>query len=543
MIRAQPLGDVWQVLGQDILRGVYPSEVVPTWGPAGPESLGFTLYRNPARVHAELLPYTPVEWYPGDDATGEPLWAGYTQQAPPGGTGDVAATNVSCVGWHYAREDKPRPALWVHSDLSAWQDIRSWRDAYLTQFTTAGQVQVGDGVALLTWPNATVMSTDMSVGVYFDCGPDPSCWPLWLSIDYEWVTASTGAALNVRVANNPQLFTTGGGGVSGTTFNVVGASPVTGAASGTGTLTGAPATARRYVGLFFTRTGGGATTGGDYGVRIRGARLFRSSAYASSGASAVIASQVVKDSRDTLTPFLSADNSRITATVLTLPHVAWIDQDATQREMSEAVNGYHGYRLGVDASRRLFFQPQPSLPRLQVDAADLRVEYVPTSTNDGSEVYNEVSVRGQSGSGEDLRVDLTLADLPASAGRDIIGLRGRERSFTLNCSAKTDTVSMEALGEAWLLAHRSTPHKANLVVQGPAVTDLQAGLTVAAEHLGRYYGEMIRVLSVVDPDTGALQSRDGIIASIQGSDPCSIAIDTERRSLEALMARMGVVHA
>jgi hypothetical protein len=32
-----------------------------------------------------------------------------------------------------------------------------------------------------------------------------------------------------------------------------------------------------------------------------------------------------------------------------------------------------------------------------------------------------------------------------------------------------------------------------------------------------------------------------VIASVQGSGPASLALDSERRSLEALMARMGVV--
>jgi hypothetical protein len=100
---------------------------------------------------------------------------------------------------------------------------------------------------------------------------------------------------------------------------------------------------------------------------------------------------------------------------------------------------------------------------------------------------------------------------------------------------------MEALARAWLLAHRTVPHKANLSISGDAVTDLVAGRAVPADELGRYYGEMIRVLSVPDPDTGALTSRDGIIASVQGTSPASLALDSERRSLEALMARMGVV--
>jgi hypothetical protein len=673
MIRAQVLEGSWQILGRDILPGVEPREVLPTWGPNGPESLGFTLYRSPTRVHAELRPYTPVEWYPDERADGPPLWSGYTMQAPPGGDSDV--TSVTCVGWHFYREDRPGSALYVHDDLSAWQDCRSVATADLDEFTSTWAVDVGNGGVSIAYPGPhRAAGGSPRGGVYIDLGP--GIVPARLRVEWErsGVWAGSAALYVLGTDTDPGV---AGAGSAITTLSAVGAD--------TGTLT--TTTAQRYLILYVASS---VVQDAAAWLRLTALRVFVDAAYESSGASIFTADQGIKHARNTLCPLLSTDDSRIAAVTFPIRHSAWLREDSTARQRHDAWNDFHGYRLGVDAERRVFFQPQPSVPRLEVDASDFGVDYVPTSTNDGTEVYNHVSVRGRSGSGEELRLDRWLSDyglappvptdvfpsnpsfdvdaagwtnatrftgggVPSAPGGGLIGysgwpatasmtggtflkgrvytlsmylsldgtgdgasailrfgtstdygefefwkhpgvldttarvtwqpladtaaasvqlsvqpgrirpaslgaisgatidtleivrvggplgMRNRRRSFTLNVSAATDEIALDALAEAWLLGHRSVPHKANLTVAGDAVTDLVAGRQVPANELGRYYGEMIRVLSVPDPDTGALTSRDGVIASVQGYAPASLALDSERRSLEALMARMGVV--
>jgi hypothetical protein len=682
MIRAQVLEGSWQILGRDILPGVEPREVLPTWGPSGPESLGFTLYRSPSRVHAELRPFTPIEWYPGDRADGPPLWSGYTMQAPPGG--DSGVTNVSCVGWHFYREDVPVSALYVHESLADWVDSRTVAEA-MASWGAALTSQVDAGGAVLGAGQGVVWPTTKAAGITFDAGPTQRVKqvvvrvlrgagsPANVSLYVRGHDTVTGSALHFGTSYEDGSF--GSAGVS--TFST----------SSESALVTTYTTARRYVTVLVYLSGATYTTTTEDTVRILSVRLFADTAYASGTTpypSIFTATQGMTASLARL-PLLSTDTSRIATTTFAIPHAAWIKDDATEREQQEAFNAYHGYRQGVDAEKRVFFQPQPSVPRLQVDASDFGVDYVATSTNDGTEVYDHVSVRGKSGSGEELRLDrftadvYTAGDVPpsgialtngdfesgtttgwtgpgltapaggaqagtyslqgatpsvvagattgpfvrgrfyrlsgyfrvpanttstitiglgttsdnrtqnvalsnatgaavwqawsvvwqplvdassgtvyayvggvagqwdtlsimdATASNGVLGPRFRKRSFTLNVSAATDLVAMAALAQAWLLAHRSVPHKANLTVTGDAVTDLTAGRQVPASELGRYYGEMIRVLSVPDPDTGALTSRDGVIASVQGSGPASLALDSERRSLEALMARMGVV--
>jgi hypothetical protein len=674
MIRAQVLDGSWQILGRDILPGIEPREVLPSWGEHGPESLGFTLYRSPSRVHAELRPFTPVEWYPGDRADGSPLWSGYTMQAPPGG--DSGVTNVTCQGWHYYREDRPASALYVHDDLAGFVDARSLLTEDLAYNTSAGRVETGDGQIMLGWENGTALTAGQKrAAVVLDLGPGNLAERVY--VEYEAITGFTDAAFAImlQLADVPY-----NAGVPAGMYE--GPAAVTHFGAG-GTISYTASTPRRYVQLIATHTGT-ATLAHDLWYRITRVLVASDTAYESGGESVFTADQGIKHARNALCPLLSADDSRIATVTFPIRHSAWLREDSTMRQRVEAWNAYHGYREGVDAERRVFFQPQPSTPRLQVDASDFGVEYVATSTNDGTEIYNAVSVRGRSGSGEDLRIDralpyyiddrdlplsdlsvlngtldvnatgwtnatrttttpkdgagalsvasgygvgdmtgggtftanrfyrvagymltgggpglrpsplnlklgtttdyvetsvlvasagiiagympwsvvwqpsadttaanvkisvgfgqhdtITLMDATGSAG--IIGARLRVRSFTLNVSAATDLEAMDALAQAWLLAHRSVPHKASLTVSGDAVTDLVAGRTVPADELGRYYGEMIRVLSVPDPDTGALLSRDGVIASVQGYSPASLALDSERRSLEAMMSRMGVV--
>jgi hypothetical protein len=672
MIRVQVLEGSWQILGRDILPGVEPREVLPSWGPSGPESLGFTLYRSPSRVHAELRPFTPIEWYPGDRADGPPLWSGYTMQAPPGG--DSGVTSVTCQGWHFYREEVPGTALYVHDDLTEWVDGRSLPTADLSARTTAWQIESGSGAVVLSLPAAATAASGTSCSVILDCGPSNTARRVVLT--YASGDPSSGWHLLLRSATTP----------FGTDENFTLATDL---AAGPTTVAQTFSAGRRYVEVLFSNQTGGTGTGtGATWVRLNSVKVFAETAYESGNASIFTADMGIKQARTTLCPLLSSDESRIASVAFAIRHSAWLREDSTARDRMDAWNAYHGYRLGVDAEKRVFFQAQPSMPRLQVDASDFGVDYVATSTNDGSEVYNHVSVRGKSGSGEELRLNRLLADVytvgdmplsgialtnadfdagvttgwtgpglsavaggahsggfllqmstpsvaagaftgagsflrgrfyrltgyfkvaatttttvtvglgattdnrqqalalqnttgaaawmpwsvvwqpqadyatgsvfayagevaggqwdtfavaDATASNGILGPRLRVRSFTLNVSAATDLVAMAALAQAFLLAHRSVPHKANLTIAGDAVTDLTAGRQVPASELGRYYGEMIRVLSVPDPDTGALTSRDGVIASVQGSGPASLALDSERRSLEALMARMGVV--
>lgn len=692
MIRVQPVYGPWQTLGVDLYPGLEPAGVAPTWGPSGPESLKFTLERPSGRVHTDLLPFTPVELYPGEQAAGDPVWSGYTLLAPPGGRAGVAAsTTVDCVGWHAYREDEPRSQYWVHDDLSEWADIRSFKlpTAAILNWDDAGQVNVGGGTAAIGWQAGATQRAGRGCGLLLDLGPGNE--PRRIVVDWDAKNLDGNFSLYARctsaLAASHMTGPVTADAFIAQPFQNSGNDVILPVVSAGSVVAGT-----RYIALFlYTSTLAGTTTTADHMAYIRRVRVFADAALEAGNESALTADRVIKDTRDRQTPLLSKDDSRIAAVSFFIPHAAWHKQRATKREIDDRVNDYHGYRLGVDELKRVFFLAQPSVPRLQVDANADGVEFADKSTNDGTEVYNHVAVTGRSGSGEELLLERFLADVvtdedlpsllgfvnpsfdvdtagwtgatrdttvspiqargyrsapagadlvvgatasmtggtfkalrtyrlrlwvkvpPSSKGaraeqvllrfgsatdyRDklnvlenpataaqwmeatvvwtpaadvaaaaaklthlgptgekvddgsitevpggILGARGRTRSFTLNVAASTDAYSMAALAQAFLVAHRTTPFRADLAITADdVVTDLVAQEQVPADRLGVYYGEMVRVLGVPDPDTGALGARDGIIASVSGLRPASLALDSERRSLEAMMARMGVV--
>lgn len=689
MIRVQPASTGWRTLGVDLYRGSEPEGVSPTWGPAGPESLTFTLARPEGRVAVDLAPFTPVELYPAEDASGDPVWSGYTITAPPGSRAE--AGTVTCVGWHVSREDEPGPAFYVHDNLSEWVDSRTLDGITLSDWGFG--LTLNAEAALITLGAATGQpwAASKAIGATLDLGPGVGAMRVTGAIQRG--PGSPGfVEFYCRAHDAPAgAHMSGGGGGTFDQMFITGLGGITQAAGGAAWALTCTAP-RRYVTVFVYLNGANYTPTNDDVWRILNVRAYADAAYESGGASILTADKAMIASRDRFTPYLSKDNSRITATDLPIPHFAWLKQDVTAREIQDRANDYHGYQQGVDALQRVFFRPQPSVPRLQISAQADGVTFKDKSSNDGTEVYNHVNVRGRSGAGAELLVERWLADLigaderppvpgfanpsfdvdtsgwtnatrnttatPAAvrgfltapaganwtydgtaamsggtffAGRTyrarlyvrvpafstvnrpylvplrlgtggdyrentnalvnptsvnsfqqasafwtprvdapastvflthraegvnlvvddgtvtelvegLLGQRGRVKSFTLNVGVPTDPVPMAALGSSFLLAHKGTPFRADVTISADdVVTDLVSGRAVPAGRLGGYYGEMVRILGVPDPDTGALSARDGIIASVNGLSPVSIALDSERRSLEALMARMGVV--
>lgn len=691
MIRIQPLEGPWQVLGTDLYPGIHPQEEDPVWGPAGPESLSFSLDRPPGRVHADIDPWSPVEWYPGERAAGDPPWAGYVLAAPPGAGG--GRTSVECVGWHYSRDDDPRPGYYVHDDLGDWKDTRSFLATSYLDWPLRMDYQSDGGVVSFgklkssgDWPQFK------AVGMTLDLGPSALAKRVVVTAQrgegnpgnvYLYVRGSSSMSGVLALPGTNDLLPGGRASIGG----------ISQSAGGT-KLSGTFTDSWRYVNVFLYLDGAAYTPTLDDMVRILGIKVFALAAYESGGESVLTADVGIKAARDELCPQLSQDNSQIAPAVFTIPHAAWLKQDATARERMDALNDYHGYRHGVDALKRVFFLPQPVSPSLLIDAT--LCDVADKSTNDGREQYNHVSVRGQSGSGEELRVDRWLADYlidrmairpttqtfvnpsfatdlsgwtnmtardtslfrsaPASgewndpstavatltgtfvSGRTYIvefwfhpnytgsilwratlgvnpasgtdyglkdfgsdgqavsgqwnliqvvwtpdtttssavftlgrkpnnfgtyfpnadpriddftlnevvmgalGQRRRKRSFTLTVGAKTSEVAMDGLAKAWLLAHSKIAFKADLrIVSDEAVIDLVNNRKLKAHDLGPYYGQMVRIVNVPDPNLYDLVARDGIIASVAGKGPAQLAIDSERRSLEALLARMQVI--
>lgn len=121
--------------------------------------------------------------------------------------------------------------------------------------------------------------------------------------------------------------------------------------------------------------------------------------------------------------------------------------------------------------------------------------------------------------------------------------RGNRPMRTLQVQAPTNLGAMATLGDAYNLAHRSTPLRGNLRAERGVVTRYLGGGEIDPSELLLNTGELILFSTLVDPDTGEL-GRLGVIDSVGmnvDSDIATVSIDNRRDNLEALMARMAVV--
>lgn len=169
-----------------------------------------------------------------------------------------------------------------------------------------------------------------------------------------------------------------------------------------------------------------------------------------------------------------------------------------------------------------------------------RVTWVPSQDYFASQVQARVTVQMIGLAAHTLnKVNVDQLTLETGQPVTVLDRRARRKSFTLDVQAPTDMGSMRGLAQTWLLAHRSTPFKGTLQVPDDVVYTVNNTI-VPRNQLGRYAGEMIRIVDAKDPDTGQV-GRDAIITNVTGEDQVQLSFDNTPKGLDALFARMGVV--
>lgn len=406
-LRVQTLGGTWETLGVDRFPGIWPTDINPTYTDAGPDSLSFSIARPSSIVHTDLLPYTPLEMVAG----GQTVWGGYTLQAPPGGTGQT--TQVTCLGWQHYLEEDPRPAVYIHRDMSDWVDARTLPDVLLSTHQANAQVEIG-GTIRCAFPQGGTFVAGAAAAAVLDLGPNLRARSLGWANETDGATTGATAVVYIMGHDTPFWGTTGNGRedfVAGSAFSASHQF----ASFDTLSVTNP----HRYITVMLWSGAGGTFGAEDCYVRFTRLNIAAIPTYLSSvdpsyspstGYSSLHADTVIKDQASKL-PLLSTDQSQIASVSFNIPSAYWRD-DTTARQIMDAVNDYHGYQLGVDAQKRAFFKPQPATPTLQVRTVDRGVTFQDRSTNDGTELYNHVSVTGQDGSGQNLRVDRYTANYP-----------------------------------------------------------------------------------------------------------------------------------
>jgi hypothetical protein len=390
VVRLQTLDGVWEVVGSDRLRGVWPewpanALSADEWGPS---KCSFDLHRDPGAIFPDLSAWTPIEVEVG----GVLVWSGRVKETP---TREVErVVNVQGKGWQFHLDDDQYQRVYVHERLGDWKDIRAPATAALTVATAAYQVQVGAAAIVIQAPKGTTVAQNTCGGVILDLGPNSQAEAV--VVDFEMLNGTANWTMYVRGSDVEDPLGTLG---PADYFSLAGT-------TGSGTGSGIVVAPRRYISIFWYRTGVGGVTANDEGVRITGVRVFADNAYLAGNQSILKATQIIPDALDRATILLSDDRSGIDpdATVtFAFPEFALSGQ-RTPREVIQAANSVHGYRTMIDVRRRPIFEPRPSVPRIEIGAWPGSV-FDDASVNDGEEIYNRVIVEGAGADGAPLTVE------------------------------------------------------------------------------------------------------------------------------------------
>ncbi len=385
-IRMQTLDGVWETVGSDRLRGVWPENDTYKANDWGPSTCSFDLKRDPGRIFPDLSAFTPCEVEIG----GVQVWDGRVRETPIREAERVV--NVQGFGWQFHLDDDQYQRVYVHERLSDYRDTRTFLDAPLQSYIVSGVVNADRGVVQLAWPQgAALPAADNRCGITLDLGQYSTA----ARIVVEWESSNnTGIVFYAQSVNNVGPSTS-----SSVAFSFL----LNSGASGT--TAGTFATPNRYVQLFLNSLGS-TTAAADFWLKIRSVKVFTDAAYESGNVSVLKATDIIPDALDRATVLLSADRSGIDpdgTVTFGFPEFT-LTEPRTPREVIAAANAVHGYVTQVAVGRRMIFKPKPSVPLIEIGAWP-GSEFDDASANSAEDIYSRVIVSGTGPAGDTIRVE------------------------------------------------------------------------------------------------------------------------------------------
>jgi hypothetical protein len=403
VVRFRVIDGTWETCSTDRARGIWVENLILDWDTWGSKTATFDLRRDPRVTWPDLRAYTDVEI----DVSGTQIWKGRIQ-GTPSRAGSDPAISVQCEGMQSHLDDDVLTPAYVHTDLSAWKDARSYLGTSLLTWQASGTVEAGNGKIVLAWPNNQIIGANCFTGAILDLGPDVSRSLESASIDVQLINAANmggNGYLFIRAMDALQPTTTFD--IYGSSLNTLGTTAQTLSADFTA------GTVWRYLAIFLFNAGGATTMTGDASLQVTGARIFTDTTYRSGAASILTASTVVNDALSRGTSLLSPDMSGIGTTSFAIPTLHTLEQK-TPREVISAVNAYHNYVTEVDERGRFVFGPKPSAPLIEV-GEHTALEAEDASSNSGEDIYNRVLVVGTTSAGDPQINERLSSQLPGQS--------------------------------------------------------------------------------------------------------------------------------
>lgn len=406
-ISVQDISGTWAQIGAGRLRGIQPSDIelsADTWGA---KDATFTLTRELFVPWPEIQAFAPVEVTVG----GVIVWRGRIVDAPTNSA--TRSISVRCEGWQAHLDDDQYERVYVHTDITQWQDARSFLDADLTLWKASGVVTTGDGAISLSWPVGTEFPATASVGVVLDLGPSTKGVST-VELTYRRLTGTpTAVVLACRSANDIANLR-GGTVTDGFTPFAINTSTTT-----PQTVEASVANNQRYV-CVLIRCDTTYTPTLEDGIIIDAVQVFTDAAYESGGVSVLRGDTIIKDALNTATIKLSADQSLIdsTGSSFYIPEFA-PSGPRTPRQAIESVNAFYDWRTRIDESDRFVFEDRTGeAPAVSVGRWGSS-SFEDASSASGDEIFNKAIVSGQDAANQPIREIVTSGDLSGAIYEDI----------------------------------------------------------------------------------------------------------------------------
>lgn len=126
----------------------------------------------------------------------------------------------------------------------------------------------------------------------------------------------------------------------------------------------------------------------------------------------------------------------------------------------------------------------------------------------------------------------------------IVDRRGFRRTKVLDTNMALSGVAAQQIADTLLASKKTTPLKGKLAVGGYGTArNAKNGQSMTPSELLLNTGELVRLMHLVDPDTGAL-CREGRIVSVSWDavqDAATVEIDSQSQNFEAMISRLAVV--